>query len=74
MRLHCFVYSLTVVVLDALDIVVLLYVYLVGKNATFLGVLVLLVTCNNLIISRVHNIRGRGEYQTSIVWPNALRK
>ena len=43
--------SLTVVALDALDIVVLLYAHLVGKNVTFLGVLVLLVACNNLIIS-----------------------
>ena len=27
-----------------------------------------------LVRPRVHNIRGRGEYLTSIVWPNALRK
>ena len=26
------------------------------------------------VTSRVHNIRGRGEYPTSLVWPNALRK
>ena len=27
-----------------------------------------------LILPRVHNIRGRGEYPTSLVWPNALHK
>ena len=27
-----------------------------------------------LVLSRVHNIRSRGEYPTSLVWPNALRK
>ena len=27
-----------------------------------------------VLLPRVHNIRGRGEYLTSLVWPNALRK
>ena len=32
------------------------------------------VLCCGSEESRFHNIRGRGEYPTSLVWPNPLRK